>query len=309
MIKRRYVGLVGLLSLGSVLLLSGCASRNVWLLHPKGPIAATELHLMTIDVLTMLGIIVPTGLLLTWFIWRYRSSRGKGRYDPTWSHSIAIEIAVWTIPLVIVGVLGYYSYKGVHEVNPYDPTVIASKSKGDPLVVDVITTDWQWLFVYPKQHIATVDDLVVPVHTPVHFRLTSTTVTNSFFIPELVGQIYVMPGMRTKQDMVVDDPGTYRGFSAALSGPGFSWMQFQTKAVSKDKFEQWVAQREHSTRALSYAAFNKLAKPTINLHHTPQYFAHVQPGLFDHVIEEVRGGKVFPTPMAMTEHMRVHRSG
>ncbi|MHB8348489.1 MAG: COX aromatic rich motif-containing protein [Acidiferrobacterales bacterium] len=289
--------------IGLGLLLSGCSTRSFSLFHPKGPIAATELHMMIIDIALMLGIIIPTALMVIAFLWRYRASTGKGRHDPKWSHSTAIEIVVWSIPLIMVGVLGYYSYRGVYEVNPYHPTVIAGRTGGDPLEIDVITTDWQWLFVYPKQHIATIDELVVPAHTVVQFHLTSASVTNSFFIPELVGQIYVMPGMPTEQAMLVSDPGTYRGLSAALSGPGFSWMRFQTRAIPTGQFVRWVARMRKSPVHLTYAAFNEIAKPTINVHHTPQYFSHVQPGLFDHVIEEIRMGKVFTTPMAMTAHM------
>lgn len=299
----RYRRLAQFLAFGTVVLLGGCSTRNFWLFHPKGPIAGAELHFMTLDVAVMLGIIVPTALLLIWSLWRYRASKGTGRYDPTWTHSTAIELLIWGIPLLTVGVLGYYSYKGIHEVNPYKPTVVDAGSHAAPLQVDVITTDWQWLFVYPKQHIATVDELVVPAHTPVHFKLTSATVTNSFFIPQLVGQIYVMPGMRTKQSMLVSDPGTYHGFSAALSGPGFSWMRFQTRAVSATAFKQWVAHTRQAPLHLTYSAFNKLAKPTINVHHKPKYYSQVQPGLFDHVIKEVNRGKVFATPMAMTAHM------
>lgn len=292
----------GLALLGCALL-TGCSTHSLSLFHPKGPIAATELHLMIIDVAIMLGIIIPTTLLVTWFLWRYRASTGRGPYDPNWSHSTAIEVVVWSVPLMVVAVLGYYSYKGVYEVNPYHPTVIAHRADGAPIEVDVIATDWQWLFIYPKQHIATIDELVIPAHTRVQFHLTSAAVTNSFFIPELVGQIYVMPGMPTEQAMLVSDPGTYRGFSAALSGPGFSWMQFQTRAVTERKFARWVAHLQGLPRHLTFSAFDQLARPTINVHQTPQYYSHVQSGLFDHVIEEVRMGKVFTTPMAMTAHM------
>ncbi len=301
--SRRYgkpVSALILMALGAVL--TGCSTHSLTLLHPRGPIAATELHMMAIDVGIMLGIVIPTALLVIGFLWRYRASTGKGRYDPKWSHSVAVEVVVWSIPLMVVGALSYYSYKGTLQVNPYHPLVLAHQDH-DPLEVDVITTDWQWVFVYPKQHIASVNELVIPAHTAVQFHLTSATVTNSFFIPKLVGQIYVMPGMPTEQTMLVSDPGTYRGFSAALSGPGFSWMQFSTRAVSKKEFLQWTTQMQGVPRHLTYTAFNTLARPTINLHHTPLYYSHVQAGLFDHVMKEVRMGKVFVTPMAMTVHM------
>ena len=148
-------------------LLTGCSTHSLSLFHPKGPIAATELHMMIIDAVIMLGIIIPTALLVTWFLWRYRASTSRGSYDPNWSHSTTIEVVVWSVPLMVVAVLGYYSYKGVYEVNPYHPTIIARKADGAPIEVDVIATDWQWLFIYPKQHIATIDELVIPAHTRV----------------------------------------------------------------------------------------------------------------------------------------------
>ncbi|MHB8255003.1 MAG: cytochrome ubiquinol oxidase subunit II, partial [Acidiferrobacter sp.] len=172
-----------------------------------------------------------------------------------------------------------------------------------PLEVDVISTDWQWVFVYPKQHIATVDRLVIPVGTPVRFRLTSATVVNDFYIPQLVGMIDVMPGMRVKQSLVANDIGSYQGFSANYSGAGFSWMTFRTQSVSADAFRKWTQKVQGSQQHLTYAAFNTIAKPTINVDSKVAYFSNVQAGLFDHVITQVMGGKVYPTPMAMTENM------
>ncbi|MHB1567401.1 MAG: ubiquinol oxidase subunit II [Acidiferrobacter sp.] len=307
-----------LLMLGALLLLSGCAPHGFVLFHPRGPIATAELHFMTIDVLVMSAVVGFTGLLVAFFIWRYRKSSGKGRYDPQWSHSNLLEVLVWGIPLSIVGFLAYYSYKGTFAINPYNPTVLARAPIGAPamtgatrpsarthtLDVDVITTDWQWVFIYPHQHIAAVDKLVVPVHTTVRFRLTSATVVNDFFIPQLVGEIDVMPGMRTKQAMRVSTIGTYHGFSADYSGGGFSWMNFVTQAVSPDQFHQWVRRMQQQPRHLTYAAFNRLATPTINLHETPRYFSDVSSGLFDHIIRTVMMGKVYATPLFMTMNMR-----
>ena len=283
---------------------------------------------MNFDVAVMLAVVGVTALLVTFFLVRYRKSNRKAHYDPSWSHSNLLEIFVWGIPLAIVAVLGYYSYRGIFEVNPYDPTVIthpkghtaeagfhllkppapqaaahAIAAGARPLTVDVITTDWQWVFIYPRQHIATVDRLVVPVHTPVRFRLTSATVVNDFFIPELVGEIDVMPGMRTKQEMLADTVGTYGGFSADFSGGGFSWMRFATQVISPAHFKAWVQRQQQAPRSLTYATFDALAKPTINLHETPSYYSHVQPGLFDHVVRQVMRGRVYTTPMAMTEDM------
>lgn len=303
MIQSRSRASLRLALLSPLWLLSGCTTRHFWLFHPRGPVAGTEMHIMGIDVLILLLIVVPTALLLIWFLWRYRASRKDSTYAPKWAHSTAIELVVWGVPVITVAVLGYIAYRGIREVNPYDPTVVVTSPSADPLTVDVITTDWKWLFVYPKQRIATVDKLVVPTHTPVHFNLTSATVTNSIFIPQLVGQIYVMPGMRTKQSMLVNRAGTYDGFSATQSGPGFTWMQFQTKAMSEADFAVWVHRIRHGSGNLTYAAFNAFAKPSINVHEETAHYARVESGLFDHVIEQVRDGKVFPTRWAMTADM------
>jgi cytochrome o ubiquinol oxidase subunit 2 len=288
-----------------LLMLGGCSRSGLFLLKPEGLISHTFYHYFLLDVGIMLLIIIPTTLLALWAMWRYRKG-GNGSYHPRWSHSYAIEAVVWGIPLVTVGVLSYLSVKAIYDVNPYNPEVITKAQRaagGDPVEVDVIATDWRWLFIYPQQHIASVDELVVPVGTPVRFRLTSTSVVNDFIIPQLVGMIDVMPGMRTKQAMVADKAGTYVGYSADYSGAGLSWMHFQTKAVSPTQFTQWVAHAKSSPQRLTYAGFNRFARPYIAVGGDQQIFGHVQPGLFDHVVMEVMRGKVWPTPMAMTENM------
>jgi len=310
-VTNRWIRWVRRLAPLSMAVLAGCAPhhmmRNFWLLDPKGVISDTQLHYMKLDVAVMLLIIIPTGILIVWAMWRYRKSGGKGRFDPKWDHSNAIEAVVWGIPILTVAVLSYYSIKAIYAVNPYNPTVITQSagklSKVEPLDVDVISTDWQWVFIYPKQHIATVGRLVIPEHTPVRFRLTSATVVNDFYIPQLVGMIDVMPGMRVKQALVANRIGTYQGFSANYSGPGFAWMTFRTQSVSAAKFHSWVQGVQGSPQHLTYADFNRIARPTINVEGKGSYFSDVQAGLFDHVIAEVMNGKIYPTPMDMTESM------
>lgn len=296
----RFLALLPLLSLG------GCSTDNFWLFNPKGPIAAAELHYMVLDVVLMSIVIVPTVIFTLWVIMKFRA-KNKARHDPHWSHSNALEVLVWGVPILIVGVLAYFSYVGTHEVNPWNPTAITKHpqyANAKPLEIDVITTDWQWMFIYPKQKIAVANELVIPVHTPVHFRLTSTSVTNNFYIPQLVGQVYVMPGMRSKQSLVASHPGEYHGFSAALSGGGFSWMDFKTRAVSQSEFDAWVAKIRQQGGKLGYAEFAAFAKPTVNIGGKVQYFSDVQPGLFAQVIQNVRDGKLrYATPIYLTDNM------
>ncbi len=311
-------------------LLSGCAGNGFWLFHPQGAVATSEWHTTLLDVSIMGGVVAVAGGLVVLFLWRYRRTRTKRAYDPTFSASKIIELLVWGVPLIIVGFLSYFSVTGVLATNPYNPLAVkravahrkavreAFARRADPgtidtvspvgaavrpIPVDVITTDWQWVFIYPQQGLATVDSLVVPVHTPIHFRLTSATVVNDFFIPELVGEIDVMPGMRTKQGMIAGRTGFYHGFSADFSGGGFSWMGFKTQVMTKSRFRDWVARVKAGSAHLTNATFSRLAQPTINLAEKPRYFSDVQKGLFDHVIEEVLAGKVYRTPLRMTEKM------
>ncbi len=297
--------------------------------HPKGAVSAAEFHYTLIDFAIMMTIIAPVLVIAAVFLVRYRKARG-GRYDPHFRRQPVLEVLMWGVPLATVGLLTYFSYHGVFEANPYDPTAIPkslarhhtppatagrashfapypgphkSVRPGPELPIDVITTDWQWLFIYPRQHVALGDELVIPVHTPVHFRLTSTTVVNDFLIPQLVGEIDIMPGMRTKQALIAGTRGTFRGYSANYSGGGFSWMGFAVHVLSAHAFSAWVRTARAAPAHLSDARFQRFARPTINLAEAPRVFSHVQKGLFDHVIQSVMLGRVYPTPLRMTENM------
>ncbi len=286
------------------LLLAGCGSDQFWVLKPRGPNARASLDALLVDVGAMMLIIGPTTLLLVWCIWRYRRATGKGAYHPAWTHSLAIEILSWGLPLLIVAFLSVYSLRSTFAINPFDPGVMAHHG-GDndkpPIDVDVITTDWQWLFIYPDRHIASANELVVPVRTPVRLRMTSVTVPNDFFIPQLAGQIDVMPGMLTRQAFVANRIGTYQGLATDFSGPGFSWMQFQARVVSPADFEHWARDAGTSAAHLDDAAFERFAVPTINSKGTVRQFSDVDGGLFGHAMDEVMMGKTYPTPANMTD--------
>ncbi len=304
MSKRGIKGAIKALCAPLLLMLNGCSKSGLYLLEPEGTISRVTHHYFNLDVGIMLLIIIPTALLSVWAMWRYRKG-GGGSYRPDWSHSWFIEAVVWGIPLITVGVLSYLSVKAIYKVNPYNPGALAHQeaAAGKPLEVDVIVTDWRWLFIYPGQRIASVNHLVLPVGVPVHFRLTSTSVVNDFIIPQLVGMIDVMPGMRTKQTLEASKTGHYVGFSADYSGAGLSWMNFETQTVTKAKFAQWVKKTQAAPHNMTDAAFNLFAKPYISIDHRPMVFGHVQSGLFDYVVHEVMSGKVWPTPTAMTENM------
>jgi cytochrome o ubiquinol oxidase subunit II len=280
----------------SALFLSGCSTVQYRLFHPADSIASVEWHYTIVDVAVMLLIILPITFMIALFLWRYRKSR-HAAYDPNWSHSLGLELLMWGMPLIIVAVLGYYSYQSAMLVNPYAPAVLAQAADAQaPLQVDVVTTDWQWLFIYPQQGIATIDDLVVPQGRVVDLRLTSASVVNDFFIPQVAPMIDVMPGMRTKDAFEVNRVGTYEGYSADFSGAGFSWMEFSTRIVSRSDFAAWVTRTQAAPQRLNYARFRQLARPTVNVGAKPAYFSGVKADLFDQVYDAALQGVVYPVP-------------
>ena len=297
----------------SLLLLDGCSFRQFWVLEPRGPVARASFASILVDVGAMMLIIGPTTLLILWCIWRYRKSHGKGAYTPGWSHSLPIEIVSWGFPLAIVAFLSYVAYWGTYQTNPFNPGAMARGLNADtdrtPVEVDVVTTDWQWLFIYPGRHIAAANELVVPVHTPIRFRLTSATVSNDFYIPQLAGEIDIMPGMLTRQGLIADEPGVYEGIAGEYNGPGFSWMQFKTRVVSQAAFDQWTSAAGRSSRHLDQAEFDRFATPTINRSGKAIYFSQVDDKLFGNVIMNVMMGKTYPTPANMTEKKSSQQTG
>jgi len=281
-----------------LLALAGCGAE-FRVFHPAGPVASSEWHFTILNTLVMMVIIIPTTILTIVFSLRYRKSQNAA-YDPTFSHSLLLEVLMWGVPLIIVIILTFCTYASVFDVNPADPLALDNQSDpgavAAPLNVDVITTDWQWIFIYPDQHIATIDDLVVPQGRTVRLRLSSATVTNDFYIPQVAPMIDVMPGMVTKDAFRVNRVSNYEGFSADFSGAGFSWMQFSTRIVSPADFSAWVTKTQASPDHLDYAKFLKIAQPTINDTAKPAYFSNADPNLFAEVDMAVMNGQVFPVP-------------
>jgi cytochrome o ubiquinol oxidase subunit 2 len=234
----------------------------------------------------MMIVIVPVFIMAALFVWRYRGTNQKARYTPNLAYYWPVEILVWGVPAAIIIWLGFHLWHNTYKLDPYskiDPSVT-------PLNVEVVSQDWKWLFIYPEQNIAVVNQLVVPVKTPISLKITSDTVMNSLLIPALGGQIYAMAGMQTKLHLLADKPGHFWGRNAQYSGSGFADQQFGVIADSKEDFDAWVAKVKQSGQTLDAAAYDKLAKPSADVPVT--YYSGVEPDLFDKIIAKYPHGGI-----------------
>ncbi|MGF6916139.1 ubiquinol oxidase subunit II [Paraburkholderia sp. 40] len=272
------------ISASLILLLSGCSNLDI--LNPKGSVGLAERDLIATSVWAMLIVVVPVILMTLFFAWRYRASNSNAEYRPGWTHSTAIEVAVWTIPALIILFLAVLTWKSTHELDPYRPL----ESQVKPINVEVVALDWKWLFIYPDLGIASVNQLAIPVGTPVNFRITSDTVMNSFFIPQLGGQIYAMAGMQTRLHLIADHAGDYAGTSANFSGKGFSDMKFRTLATSPEDFNAWVAKVRASSDRLDMDRYHAVSEPSEK--DPVRYFSTVDPKLFNNIIARYNNGNV-----------------
>src|SRR5205807_7459405 len=237
-------------------LVASCQQTGV--LDPQGPIASAERLLLINSTAIMLVVVVPVILATLGFAWWYRSSNARASRSTDQAYEGRIEFVTWSIPALIVILLSGVIWIGAHQLDPRASIPADAK----PLRVDVVALDWKWLFIYPNQGVAAVNQLVVPAGTPVQFRLTSATVMNSFFVPQLGSQIYAMSSMTTHLNLLADRPGEYPGISANFSGDGFADMRFTVNAVSAGDFDKWLAQARSAGPALDAAGYAALAKPS-----------------------------------------------
>jgi cytochrome o ubiquinol oxidase subunit II len=251
--------------------LGGCTEG---VLDPKGPVAAAERLILFNSLGIMLAIVIPTILATLGVAWWFRSSNKRARYLPNFDYSGRLELLVWSIPAMTVLLVGGVAWVGSHDLDPRRPIASSVKS----VRVQVVSLDWKWLFIYPDQGIASVNQLIIPVGTPVSFELTSSGVMNSFFVPQLGGQIYTMAGMVTRLGLQADHPGTYRGLSAQFSGDGFADMRFSVQAVPAEDFAPWADTTRSAGPVLDAQAYADLAKPSIVV--TPFTYRAVAPNLF-----------------------------
>jgi cytochrome o ubiquinol oxidase subunit 2 len=256
-------------------LLGACSSG---VLDPHGPIGGAERAILIDATVIMLAVVVPIigGTLA--IAWWYRAGNRKARRLPQWSYSGQIEFVVWSIPALIILFLGGIDWLGSHDLDPAKPI----QSKLAPLDIEVVSLDWKWLFIYPHEEIASVNRLVIPAGTPLRFRLTSATVMNSFFVPQLGSQIYTMAGMTTRLNLQADHPGSYQGLSAQFSGAGFSDMRFDVVALPLQGFQRWVGVTRAQGRSLDLKEYASLARASQA--ELPVTFGSVSTRLFEEIV-------------------------
>ena len=293
------------LPLGLAFLLGGC---NTVVMNPSGDVASQQSHLIVMSTLLMLLIIVPVIALTLFFAWRYRQSNTSATYDPDWDHSTALELVIWGAPLLIIIALGLMTWISTHTLDPYRPLSRLDEQRPLPedakhLTVEVVALDWKWLFIYPEQGVASVNELVAPVDMPIRFKLTASTVMNSFFVPALAGQVYAMPGMETKLHAVINRPGEFQGFSANYSGGGFSDMRFKFHGVSGEAFEQWVKAAKDAGGTLDRAGYQELEQPSKRV--AVRHFGSVEENLFDAIVNRC----VDRSKMCMSQMMAIDARG
>ncbi len=289
----------------STLVLAGC---DMVVMSPSGDIAAQQRDLIVVSTILMLIIIVPVLFLTLFFAWRYRQSNTAAKYDPEWHHSTGLEVVIWSAPLAIIIALGAITWISTHKLDPYRPLDRIDADRPvpadiKPLTVEVVALDWKWLFFYPDYGIATVNEMAAPVDVPINFKLTASSVMNSFYVPALAGMIYTMPGMQTRLHAVINKKGEYEGLSSNYSGDGFSHMRFKFHGLDQAGFDRWIARVKSNGTMLNRDAYLKLEKPSTK--EPVRYFSSVEDGLFEAVLNMC----VRPGQMCMRDMMHIDMMG
>jgi cytochrome o ubiquinol oxidase subunit 2 len=271
------------------IVLSACQPA---VLDPQGPIGIAEKTILIDSLAIMLAIVLPTIAATLAFAWWFRASNTRATYLPDFEYSGRIELIVWSIPLLTVILLGGVAWIGSHELDPAKPLA----SETPPLEIQAVSLDWKWLFIYPDQRVASVNQLVVPAGVPLHFSLTSASVMSAFFIPQLGSMIYTMNGMRTQLNLRADAPGTFLGLASHYSGDGFSDMHFTAEAVPTERFAAWIDTARNAGPTLDAESYAALARQSIDA--TPFTYRAVDPALFQQIVAQ----KLPPGPGPQTGH-------
>jgi cytochrome o ubiquinol oxidase subunit 2 len=254
--------------------------QNVQVFNPAGVIASKEKELILFALLLSLFVLVPVYSMLILFSIKYRAKNKSSKYSPNFGSSRLVELIWWLIPSILILFLSVVTWKSSHELDPYK--TISSSSK--PMNIQVVALDWKWLFIYPDEGIATVNTIEIPRDRPVNFELTADAPMNSFWIPQLSGQIYAMPGMNTKLSILSNKIGVYKGRSANISGKGFAGMLFDVSVVNQSEYNQWINKAKLSTKVLNNSSYNQLAEPTENVQ--PFTYSFVSPNLYENILDK-----------------------
>lgn len=247
---------------------------------PKGEIAIKQFYLIKISLIMMLFIVIPVIAMIFFFVWKYQNISIQNKYKPNWDKSNLIEFFIWFFPILIISMMGYLSYKSVYELDPSKTLLSHVK----PVKIEVVSLDWKWLFIYPEENIATINEIAIPVNTPLEFTITSHSVMNSFFIPSLGSQIYAMPGMISKLNLVANFSGIYKGISSNYSGKGFSGMKFSVIATSDCKsFHNWINKVKNSVKTINN--LNQFKLLSIQSENNPvEYFSSIDSNIFTKIV-------------------------
>ena len=295
-------------SLAVLPLFAALSACDMVVLNPAGDVAAQQRDLLVMSTWLMLIIIIPVMALTVLFAWRYRHNNREARYEPDWHHSMRLELVIWSLPLLIIICLGALTWLGTHLLDPYRPLDRLAPGQPIPedtreLQVNVVALDWKWLFIYPQYGVATVNELAVPVNRPLALKITSSSVMNSFYVPEMAGMIYAMPGMETRLHGVLNKAGESEGFSSNYSGAGFSGMKFKVRAVDDTQFKRWVAMARAGEQSLTRDSYLQLAKPSER--EPVRYFSAVDAQLYSAIL----GMCVEPGKMCMHDMMAIDDRG
>jgi cytochrome o ubiquinol oxidase subunit II len=295
---------------GTMAMLSGC---NMVVMNPTGDIAVQERNLILLSLGVMLLIIVPVLFMIVLFAWRYRRGNANKTYDPSFDHSTTLELIIWSCPLLIIIALSAVTWTATHLLDPFRPLERIAPGRPvpanvRPLEVQVVALDWKWLFIYPEQGIATVNELALPVDVPVRFSITSSTQFNTFYAPTLAGMIYAMPGMRSELNAVLNKAGDSWGYSGNFTGAGYSDMRFRLHGMAPADFDRWVSGvKSGGQGALATANYLQLEKPSAKAPVT--HFGSVAPGLFLRAVNQcVAPGTVCMADMMQHDLMRQRAS-
>ncbi|MBB6634442.1 ubiquinol oxidase subunit II [Cohnella thailandensis] len=278
----RLVAAIPLLAI--VFLMSGC-STDMGVLDPKGIVADQQFDLIMITIVISIIILVPVLGMAFYFAWKYReANKANVEYKPNWSHSTKIEAWMWGIPILIIVVLGAITVAYSYKLEPSKALAAESEQGVKPITIEVTSLDWKWLFTYPEQGIATVNYVRFPEDVPVEFKLTSDAPMNSFWIPQLGGQIYTMSGMAMELNLMASEIGQYQGRGANFSGEHFGKMEFIAEATSQGDFDKWVSDIKQSSPALTEQGYDELAEPGIV--ETNDTYSSFPEGLFDRIVSK-----------------------